>query len=50
MIVSAFFTLGLQGTGSSTLSWILDSDASNHMKNFFGGLSNIRKYWESSHI
>jgi hypothetical protein len=43
MIVSAFSTLGLQGTGSSTLPWILDSGASNHMTNSFGGLSNIRK-------
>ena len=50
MIMSAFSTLGLQGTGSSTLSWILDSDTSNHMKNSFGGLSNIRKFYGSSHI
>jgi hypothetical protein len=50
MIVSAFSTLGLQGTSSSTLSWILDSGASNHMTNSFGGLSNIRKYCGSSHI
>ena len=49
MIVSAFSTLGLQGTGSST-PWILDSGASNHMTNSFGGLSNIRKYCGSSHI
>ncbi|KAJ6952420.1 hypothetical protein NC653_041530 [Populus alba x Populus x berolinensis] len=50
MIVSAFSTLGLQGTGSSALTWILDSGASNHMKNSLHGLSNIRKYCGSSHI
>jgi hypothetical protein len=50
MIMSAFSTFGLQGTGSSTLSWILDSYASNHMTNSFGGLSNIRKFYGSSHI
>ena len=50
MIECAFSTLGLQGIGSSTLSWILDSGASNHMTNSFGGLSNIRKYCGSSHI
>jgi hypothetical protein len=50
MIVSVFSTLGLPGTGSSALTWILDSGASNHMKNSLHGLSNIRKYCGSSHI
>jgi hypothetical protein len=50
MIVSASSTLGLQGTSSLALSWILDSGASNHMKNSLCGLSNIQKYYGSSHI
>jgi hypothetical protein len=50
MIVSAFSTLGLQGTDSSAFSWIFDSGASNHITNSLCGLSNIREYCGSSHI
>ncbi|KAJ0047010.1 hypothetical protein Pint_05361 [Pistacia integerrima] len=50
MIVSAFSALGLQGTGSSSPSWILDLGASNHMTNSLYGLSNVREYCGSSHI
>ncbi|KAJ0085427.1 hypothetical protein Patl1_07217 [Pistacia atlantica] len=50
MIVSAFSALGLQGTGSSSPSWILDSGASNRMTNSLHGLSNVREYCGSSHI
>jgi len=50
MIVSAFSAFGLQGNGSSSTIWILDSGASNYMPNSLHGLSNIRKYVGSSHI
>jgi hypothetical protein len=50
MVVSASSTLGLRGTSSLALSWILDSGASNHMTNSLCGLSNIQKYCGSSHI
>lgn len=50
MIVSAFSALGLQGTNSSSPSWILDLGASNHMTNSLHGLSNVRKYGGSSNI
>jgi len=48
MIMSAFLALGFQVTGSS--SWILDSNASNHMTNSLNGLSNVREYCGSLHI
>jgi hypothetical protein len=50
MIVSASSTFGLQGTISLALSWILDSGTSNHITNSLCGLSNIQKYYGSSHI
>ncbi|KAF5476800.1 hypothetical protein F2P56_003497, partial [Juglans regia] len=44
MIVSAFTALGLQGTGTNSTSWIVDSGASNHMTGNMTGLHGVRKY------
>ncbi|KAG6629834.1 hypothetical protein CIPAW_14G112700 [Carya illinoinensis] len=48
MIISAFSALGLQGNGS--LTWLVDSGASNHMTSSSDTLSNVRPYNGSSHI
>ncbi|KAJ0049071.1 hypothetical protein Pint_15249 [Pistacia integerrima] len=50
MIISAFSTLGLQGNGSFSPSWIIDSGASNHMTSSSNTLSNVRTYTGSAHI
>ena len=50
MIVHAFSALGLQGTGSLSASWIVDSGTSNHMTHSSHGLSNIKEYCGTSCI
>ena len=49
-MMHAFSALGLQGTGSLSTSWIVDSGASNHMPDSSHGLSNIREYCGTSCI
>ncbi|KAJ0101990.1 hypothetical protein Patl1_03850 [Pistacia atlantica] len=50
MIISAFSALGLQGKGSLSPSWIIDSGASNHMTSSSDILGNVRTYTGSTHI
>ncbi|KAJ0075075.1 hypothetical protein Patl1_34923 [Pistacia atlantica] len=50
MIISAFSTLGLQGNGLLSPSWIIDSGASNHMTSSSDTLNNVQTYTGSTHI
>ncbi|KAJ0011031.1 hypothetical protein Pint_33410 [Pistacia integerrima] len=50
MIISALSALGLQGNGSLSPSWIIDSGASNHMTSSSDILGNVRTYTGSTHI
>ncbi|KAJ0091223.1 hypothetical protein Patl1_14057 [Pistacia atlantica] len=47
---SCNYSLGLQGNGSLSPSWIIDSGASNHMTSSSDTLSNVRTYTELAHI
>ncbi|KAJ0007710.1 hypothetical protein Pint_29733 [Pistacia integerrima] len=50
VIIFAFSTLGLQGNGSLSPSWIIDSGASNQMTSSSDTLSNVQTYIRSTHI
>ena len=50
MIVSAFSALGFQGNDVTSMFWIVDSGASNHMTNSTSILKTVRKYQGPSQI
>ncbi|KAJ0047852.1 hypothetical protein Pint_15332 [Pistacia integerrima] len=50
MIIFALSALGLQGNGSLSPSWIIDSGASNHMTSSSDILGTVRTYTGSTHI
>ncbi|KAJ0099816.1 hypothetical protein Patl1_20691 [Pistacia atlantica] len=50
IIIFAFSALGLQGNGSLSPSWIIDSGASNHMTSSSDILGNVQTYTGLTHI